>query len=85
MAYLCVSRATMAHVHAGGTTMALDWRHGWAVPRWRSAPKIVSRRRTHSTTAPRWYPAREPAREGGAWVSLGGWGALGGWQGWALG
>ena len=28
MAYLCVSRATMAHVHAGGTTMAL--RHGLA-------------------------------------------------------
>ena len=23
MAYLCVSRATMVHVHAGGTTMAL--------------------------------------------------------------
>ena len=81
MAYLYAGCTTVAHAYAGGTTMALRHWTGttaaWgclAVPRWRSTPKIAPRRRTHSSVAPRWYPASESAHEGRAWASVGGWG-----------
>ena len=60
MAYLCVSRATMAHVHAGGTTMALrHWTgvtagqcHDGALPRRSCVGGAHICRRHHGGTLP---------------------------------
>ena len=77
MAYLCFSRATMAHVHAGGTTMALrHWTgvtagqcHDGALPRRSCHGGARIRRRHHGGTLP--VSRRVKGERGWAWAAGG--------------